>query len=76
MLQKAFVDSRRTRQELRQIVMEHSFGKAEATEEQTLVKTEDHGCQEEVKEINAISENLTRALTGTSQESSIPKESR
>ncbi|KAL0890489.1 hypothetical protein Bca101_014472 [Brassica carinata] len=76
LLQKAFVDSRRTRQELRQIVMEHSFGKAEATEEQTLVKTEDHGCQEEVKEINAISENLTRALTGTSQESSIPKESR
>ncbi|CAG7883389.1 unnamed protein product [Brassica rapa] len=54
----------------------------EATEEQTLVKTEDHGFQgaqedkEEVKEINAISENLTRAFIGMNQESSVPKESR
>ncbi|CAN7012464.1 unnamed protein product [Brassica rapa subsp. trilocularis] len=75
---KAFVDSLRTRQELRQRAMEHP----EATEEQTLVKTEDHGLQgaqedkEEVKEINAISENLTRAFIGMNQESSVPKESR
>ncbi|KAJ4866827.1 putative endonuclease or glycosyl hydrolase with C2H2-type zinc finger domain [Raphanus sativus] len=62
--------------------MEHPLGKAEETEEQKLVTTEDHGCQgaeedkEEVKEINAISENLTRAFAGMSQESNIPKESR
>ncbi|KAF8089558.1 hypothetical protein N665_0502s0024 [Sinapis alba] len=79
---EAFVDLRRTRQELRQIAMEHPLGKAEATEEQTPVKTEDHGFQgaqedkEEVKEVNAVSENLTRAFIGVSQESSIPKESR
>ncbi|XP_056857158.1 uncharacterized protein LOC130506521 isoform X1 [Raphanus sativus] len=75
--EKAFVDSWRTRQ-----AMEHPLGKAEETEEQKLVTTEDHGCQgaeedkEEVKEINAISENLTRAFAGMSQESNIPKESR
>ncbi|CAF2017811.1 unnamed protein product [Brassica napus] len=79
---KAFVDSLRTRQELRQRAVEHPLGKADATEEQTLVKTEDHGFQgaqevkEEVKEINAISENLTRAFIGMNQESSVPKESR
>ena len=62
--------------------MEHPLGKADATEEQTLVKTEDHGFQgaqedkEEVKEINSISENLTRAFIGMNQESSVPKESR
>ncbi|CAN6912621.1 unnamed protein product [Brassica oleracea] len=79
---KAFVDSLRTRQELRQRAVEHPLGKADATEEQTLVKTEDHGFQgaqedkEEVKEINAISENLTRAFIGMNQESSVPKESK
>ncbi|CAH8389638.1 unnamed protein product [Eruca vesicaria subsp. sativa] len=67
--EKAFVDSQRTRQR----AMEHPLGKAEATKEHTLVKTED---KEEVKEINAISQNLTRAYTGMSQESSIHKESR
>ncbi|XP_013597159.1 PREDICTED: uncharacterized protein LOC106305328 isoform X1 [Brassica oleracea var. oleracea] len=80
--EKAFVDSLRTRQELRQRAVEHPLGKADATEEQTLVKTEDHGFQgaqedkEEVKEINSISENLTRAFIGMNQESSVPKESR
>ncbi|XP_033142374.1 uncharacterized protein LOC117132434 isoform X2 [Brassica rapa] len=79
---EAFVDSLRTRQELRQRAVEHPLGKAEATEEQTFVKTEDHGFQgaqedkEEVKEINTISENLTRAFIGMNQESSVPKESR
>ncbi|XP_024007200.1 uncharacterized protein LOC18011994 [Eutrema salsugineum] len=69
-------DSRKTRDE--------SDQEKETTEEQTLVKIDDHvvfqGGQEdkeEVKEINPISENLAHAFTEiVNRESRIPKESR
>ncbi|KFK27887.1 hypothetical protein AALP_AA8G442400 [Arabis alpina] len=72
--QGLFVDSRKIREE--------SSQEKETTEEHTLVKTDDLGFRgaeedkEEVKEINAISENLARVFTGPNRESRIPKESR
>ncbi|CAH2044055.1 unnamed protein product [Thlaspi arvense] len=80
-----FVDSRRTRQEFEALVVEsrkireESDREKEAAEVHALVKKDDHGAQEdkeEVKEINAITENLVRVFTEPNRESKIPKESR
>lgn len=63
-------------------IQEESDIEKETTEEHALVKNDDLGFggaqedKEEVKEINAISENLAPAFTEPSQESRIPKESR
>lgn len=69
-----FVDSRKIREE--------SGQEKETAEEHSLVKIDDLGFRgaqenkEEVKEINAISENLAHDFTEPNRESRIPKESR
>ncbi|CAA7030897.1 unnamed protein product [Microthlaspi erraticum] len=63
-------------------IQEESDLEKETTEEHTLINTDDLGLQvaqedkEEVKEINAISENLAPAFSEPSRESRMPKESR
>uniref|UniRef100_A0A1J3GLW8 Meiosis arrest female protein 1 n=1 Tax=Noccaea caerulescens TaxID=107243 RepID=A0A1J3GLW8_NOCCA len=63
-------------------IQEESDLEKETTEEHTLIKTDDLGLQgaqedkEEVKEINAISENLAPTFTEPSRESRILKDSR
>lgn len=60
------VDSRKIREE--------SGQEKETTEDHALVCEGEN--KEEVKEINAISENLTRVFTEPNRESRTPKESR